>query len=1111
MKKRILSLLLCAAMMVSMVVFSGAASEEDAPELTAAETLAAEETEAPVATPESTEAAEPTATPAPTETAEPVATPESTETAESTATPESTETAEPTDTPAPTADPETGEEEINRWGTFTVATITLHIAPGNTDCIAPDTLPEKFFVLSSCEVDGTTWYKLDTAKLENWTYDTAYCYVEAEYVTLEEEPEVTPTPAPTTTPEAGTVTTLEDTEHGVTVSGENIPEGVTLSVTDVSKEETYTASSMALDIKLMNGEAEWQPSSAGTYVAVTLDVSENGWEDGTIVTLTHIHGGTSTDYLYVVIDQKLTFYTDSFSIYVVKNVKDTESSTGAEKLTTNNVTMTVGDEKIFYYNLSSNQKNATLIGAVWSVTDESNAVTYTVYDNGYNAGSSYYTWKAQWIKITAKNAGTVTVTATCYYSYTTQNGYDQPPNANYTTTTETFTINVSEQSGLHIEDKIAETGCLVPMWDATAASAEDGYTYTWTRSDGQTVRTDALTSEVPIDDTTYYGAVNVSLDRGGVTNSRAPITYTVTATKDGKETKTATFQVIYGQEILNPSFESPDLSNINNTNYTHLAVYNGYEGLYWKTTAPGTGANLGDDVELWTSSFGQSNARSLSAADGTQFAELNAENAGTLYQDILTTSGATLNWSFSHAARTETTEKMYIIISATANAQNIVSKNDVEQLIKFIPKNANIPNAKTKTGGYELVVSKNGDDAKYNGTYYIWQHTSSVNDNPRWTALSGTYTVPKDQYLTRLFFASASGSTVGNFIDGVDAGEKMTYKIEYYLGETLDSDKTESGNGTVYTKVDLKNLQSYLDQGYVITSVKVNGKDYSGDITKGLYITDYGTVGGQTENILVKITLRKKAITVTKKVNIEGWDKLTDAQRLDLVKGYTATFELYDSSGNEQDTVSLTVANVANDGTVTVMGEFTKASTLSDETYTIKETDSGTLTGYALESTTYTYGSTTYTHKVGDSETTADQGVSVSIISSTPTAAVTVTNHYKIAYADLTITKTGADTKDPNQTFIFNVTGPGDYSTKVVIQGNNSVTITGLKVGGTYTVEEDTSWSWRYEPEGENSKTVTIAASGNTVTFKNTRNNDKWLDGNAVAVNTYENTKKSGD
>ena len=104
--------------------------------------------------------------------------------------------------------------------------------------------------------------------------------------------------------------------------------------------------------------------------------------------------------------------------------------------------------------------------------------------------------------------------------------------------------------------------------------------------------------------------------------------------------------------------------------------------------------------------------------------------------------------------------------------------------------------------------------------------------------------------------------------------------------------------------------------------------------------------------------------------------------------------------------------------------------------------------------------------------------------------------------ADLTITKSGAEDIDENQSFIFTVTGPNDFSAKVVIQGNRSVTIKGLKVG-TYTVTEDTDWSWRYTPQGGNSQEITLSATEpNTVTFTNKRSNGKWLGGDAYKRNT---------
>lgn len=109
---------------------------------------------------------------------------------------------------------------------------------------------------------------------------------------------------------------------------------------------------------------------------------------------------------------------------------------------------------------------------------------------------------------------------------------------------------------------------------------------------------------------------------------------------------------------------------------------------------------------------------------------------------------------------------------------------------------------------------------------------------------------------------------------------------------------------------------------------------------------------------------------------------------------------------------------------------------------------------------------------------------------------------------DLTIVKTGCNEAiDENQTFVFNVTGPNGFSMQVVIEGNGSTTIKGLPAGE-YTVTEDTSWSWRYEPE-EASYTVTANDIKNgeaTVTFENERTNDKWLNGSAYCKNDFSKT-----
>lgn len=69
---------------------------------------------------------------------------------------------------------------------------------------------------------------------------------------------------------------------------------------------------------------------------------------------------------------------------------------------------------------------------------------------------------------------------------------------------------------------------------------------------------------------------------------------------------------------------------------------------------------------------------------------------------------------------------------------------------------------------------------------------------------------------------------------------------------------------------------------------------------------------------------------------------------------------------------------------------------------------------------------------------------------------------------------------------------------------------------GTYTVEEDTAWAWRYEGElstpgkapGKSAELIISSASsaGDTVvTCVNTRANDKWVDGGSRAKNVWKN------
>ena len=123
----------------------------------------------------------------------------------------------------------------------------------------------------------------------------------------------------------------------------------------------------------------------------------------------------------------------------------------------------------------------------------------------------------------------------------------------------------------------------------------------------------------------------------------------------------------------------------------------------------------------------------------------------------------------------------------------------------------------------------------------------------------------------------------------------------------------------------------------------------------------------------------------------------------------------------------------------------------------------------------------------------------------------TVPNDYQflihVKTCTLKITKVVKDaTIDDGQSFIFQITGPGIATTRVVIQGDGSVTLKGLKVG-TYTVTEDTTWSWRYKTtDGTQTATLSADASDGSVTVTNTLENHQWVSTDVYCKNEFKDS-----
>lgn len=104
----------------------------------------------------------------------------------------------------------------------------------------------------------------------------------------------------------------------------------------------------------------------------------------------------------------------------------------------------------------------------------------------------------------------------------------------------------------------------------------------------------------------------------------------------------------------------------------------------------------------------------------------------------------------------------------------------------------------------------------------------------------------------------------------------------------------------------------------------------------------------------------------------------------------------------------------------------------------------------------------------------------------------------------LTITKTGGDSSEP---YVFIVNKGNDKYTEASITGNDSVTIYELPVG-TYSIQEDTGWSWRYSGDNGSAAVLSADSPNGEITCTNGLNNQYWLNGfSSVVANIFGTPK----
>lgn len=114
-------------------------------------------------------------------------------------------------------------------------------------------------------------------------------------------------------------------------------------------------------------------------------------------------------------------------------------------------------------------------------------------------------------------------------------------------------------------------------------------------------------------------------------------------------------------------------------------------------------------------------------------------------------------------------------------------------------------------------------------------------------------------------------------------------------------------------------------------------------------------------------------------------------------------------------------------------------------------------------------------------------------------------------FGSLKLTKKMAEGSraDEGEVFIFDVQ-LGDETKSIPVKTGETVTLTGVPYGTSYTVSEDGSWSWRDEAsvqqgpgEAADDYMMSNYRDGDKFTVTNTRTNNKWSDSSAYASNQF--------
>lgn len=334
--------------------------------------------------------------------------------------------------------------------------------------------------------------------------------------------------------------------------------------------------------------------------------------------------------------------------------------------------------------------------------------------------------------------------------------------------------------------------------------------------------------------------------------------------------------------IVNGSFEDPARTD---KNAPQLDDVRG-----WSTTATDNLIEFG--VNTKTNSAPQLSGNDKSIPDGNQFAELNADEVSTLYQNVSTVDGHIYEWGLSHRGRAGTDTMALIIGPKQDNAPAKPDKNENGQdqfmrLTDWVKRNATTLGVTVPRYGcsqritvYSKKFDENGGFLNnpgsespfstapsnlYTETWSVWiiatgyqswgsYGTHNRNYNPLKGIGGGigcSYTVPAGQTETTFAFCSYSSSgsgglTVGNLLDNI------TFSLYHNVTFTT----TAGGQGTVGAEIQgTTKTVGFSDKNAIDVPVRnkrqmtltAPATAASGATFVGAYITQHSTRGSSTE------------------------------------------------------------------------------------------------------------------------------------------------------------------------------------------------------------------------------------------------------------------------